>query len=198
MFEYVRFRRIYILTLVRQYTPYYSETDYLVPTANDEIKRNVKQTYDTHWKTEINSMSKSDIYLLIKENVSFEKYMGTVKNFHHRIALSRLRMSSHPLMIEKGRHFKPPIERVDRKCPMCKDLIEDECHFLITCPLYNDDRDDLFQFVRSTSRLFDEIPEDIQKFVFLLTNENELVMSKLAAFVYKSLKKRTDYTLPSP
>ena len=184
-----------VLTLVRQYTPYYTEADYLVPKANDEIKQNVKQTYDTFWKSEINSMSKSDTYLLIKENVRFEKYMGAIKNHHHKIALSRLRMSSHPLMIEKGRHFKPPLERADRKCPMCKDQIEDECHFLITCPLYNDDREDLFQLVRSTARLFDEIPTDIQKFVFLLTNENELVMSKLAAFVYKSFKKRTDYTI---
>ena len=99
-------------------------------------------------------------------------------------------MSSHRLLIEKGRHLKPLLEHVGRKCPRCKDQIADECHLVITCPLYKDDRDDLFQLVRSTARLFDEIPTDTQTFIFLLTNENELVMSKLAAFVYKSFKKR--------
>ena len=31
-------------------------------------------------------MSKSGTYLLIKENVRFEKYMGAIKNHHHKIA----------------------------------------------------------------------------------------------------------------
>ena len=38
-------------------------------------------------------------------------------------------------MIEKGRHLKPKLERSARKCYVCKDEIEDEEHFLITCPL---------------------------------------------------------------
>ena len=102
-------------------------------------------------------------------------------------------MSCHPLMIEKGRHHKPPLERINRKCPYCKDLMEDECHFLIKCQLYNNERQDLFDNVRNTAPLFDDIRRDLQKFIFLLTNENDIVVSKLAAFIYKGMEKRKEY-----
>ena len=182
-----------ILSLVRQFTPYYKETNYLTPKSKYEIKQNIKHVYDEFWKLQLSAMSKSDTYLHIKEHVSFEKYLSAVKNQHHKIALSRFRMSCHPLMIEKGRHYKPPLERINRKCPNCKNQIEDECHFLITCQLYKNERQDLFDIVRKTAPLFDDIPRDIQKFIFLLTNENDIVVSKLAAFVYNCMEKRKEY-----
>ena len=182
-----------VLSLVSQSTSYFKEPDYLPPKNSGEIKLKVNQKYDTFWKSELTAMSKSDTYLLIKENVGFEKYMGVVKNHRHRIALSRLRMSSHSLMIEKGRHYKPPLPRVNRLCPFCKDQTEDECHFLISCPLYNDERKDLFDSIRETTLLFDEIPTAFQKFIFLLTNENDTIMSKLAAFTYNSFRKRAEF-----
>ena len=182
-----------ILSLVRKFTPYYNESEYITPNSSEEIKKLVKQTYDVFWKSELNAMSKSENYLLIKQNVRLEKYLYTVKNQHHKIALSRLRMSCHPLMIEKGRHFRPPLERADRKCPFCRDHIEDECHFLITCPLYQDERKDLLDYIRSTVPMFDSIPTDRQKATFFFINENDTVISKLAEYTFKSLKKRADF-----
>ena len=87
-------------------------------------------------------------------------------------------MSSHSLMIEKVRHSKNPLQRADRKCPFCKDQIEDECHFLITCPLYIDDRRDFFNSIRSSAPLFDEIPTALQKYIFIHTNEDNTVMNE--------------------
>ena len=180
-----------VLSLVKQFTPYFKEVDFFAPKSGDEVKRSVKLTYDTFWKSELLTMSKSDTYLLIKGNVVFEKYLSTVKNSRQRVALSRLRTSSHTLMIEKGRHTKIP--RIERKCPVCKDRIEDECHFIISCPLYNSIRKDLLESVRRTAPLFVEIPTDLQKFIFLLTNENDIVLTMLAAFTYKSFKKGAEY-----
>ena len=53
---------------------------------------------------------------------------------------SRLRITAHSLMIEKGRHFKMPLE--NRTCKLC-DLneVEDETHFMIKCSYYSDFRD---------------------------------------------------------
>ena len=41
-------------------------------------------------------------------------------------------------MIEKGRHLR--IKPENRFCPFCNDCVEDEMHFLLTCPKYNDIR----------------------------------------------------------
>ena len=63
-------------------------------------------------------MSKADTFLSFKTNISLEKYTWIIKNRQRRVALSRLRLSSHPLMIEKGRNCKPRLERLDRKKPL--------------------------------------------------------------------------------
>ena len=49
-------------------------------------------------------------------------------------------MSPHRLEIEMGRWARPErIEFDDRKCKLCKKL-EDEFHFVLECPLYDDIR----------------------------------------------------------
>ena len=59
----------------------------------------------------------------------------TLHNRKFRNAFSKLRLSSHQLAIETGRHTG--IERQNRKCTLCtKDDIEDEFHFVLICPLY--------------------------------------------------------------
>ena len=94
-------------------------------------------------------------------------------------------------MIEKGRHHRPSLERSERKCPHCKDIIEDECHFITSCSLYLTEREELYAEVRKSAMNFDEIPTNIQKFIFILSNENIDVLNKLAAYVYKSFAIRT-------
>ena len=52
------------------------------------------------------------------------------------------------LAIETGRHDKPKIAKEERKCRYCNlDEVEDEKHFLLKCPLYNEERLSLFNSV---------------------------------------------------
>jgi hypothetical protein len=51
--------------------------------------------------------------------------------------LTNLRLSSHPLLIEKGRYVIPKIKRENRLCSQCNQ-IEDEQHFLIHCTKFVD------------------------------------------------------------
>ena len=101
--------------------------------------------YDRYWLGEINHSPKAMSYAMFKTTIYSEKYLILVKNTKDRIALSRLRLSNHNLMIEKGRHLRPRIERNERKCFLYKDEIEDEKHFITKCPLYAQERTLLFQ-----------------------------------------------------
>ena len=58
-------------------------------------------------------------------------------------ALTKLRISAHSLLIEKGRHFRPKLERKNRLCRICNE-IEDEEHFLLYCQKFTDLRSELF------------------------------------------------------
>ena len=148
--------------------------------------------YDRYWLEEINHSPKAISYATFKTTIYLEKYLFLVKNTKHRIALSRLRLSNHNLMIEKGRHLRPRIERIERKCFLCKDEVEDEKHFITKCPLYTHERTLLFQACRQNSIHFDSLITEEQRFNFILTNESKEVTTKLAKFVYNSFKVRDE------
>ena len=53
------------------------------------------------------------------------------------VALSRLRISANRLEVKTGRWHKP-VPLNERKCRTCLNCLEDEFHFLLECPLYNE------------------------------------------------------------
>ena len=60
--------------------------------------------------------------------IRIEDYL-TGSNVKHRKALTQLHLSCHPLMIEKGRHQKPPREQFDKTYRFSKTVIEQELHY---------------------------------------------------------------------
>ena len=70
--------------------------------------------------------SKLRTYCKLKPESGFEKYLDEIP-VKERTALTKLRLSNHLLMIEKGRHMG--IDRDQRFCPFCPNIIEDEKHF---------------------------------------------------------------------
>ena len=93
---------------------------------------------------------------------------------NQRSILAQLRFGILPLNIETGRFTNTKLE--DRKCTMCEtNDVEDEMHFSLSCPFYEDDR---IQFVNQLDEnieyyyesdqlqyLFDNVPRKFSKFV---------------------------------
>ena len=53
------------------------------------------------------------------------------------ISIAKLRLSSHQLNIETGKHRD--IAHSERKCNLCNtEDLEDEYHFSLICPVYNE------------------------------------------------------------
>ena len=96
-------------------------------------------------------------------------------------------MSNHSLLIEKGRHLK--LERSERKCPFCKIEIEDEQHFLTKCPAYTAERTHLEKVANSSCKNFSALNEN-QKFIYLMSNDDYVVIKSLAKFIFESFDKR--------
>ena len=49
--------------------------------------------------------SKLRTYKILKTRVGYEGYLSKLKNIQERTCLTKLRLSNHELMIEKGRHI---------------------------------------------------------------------------------------------
>lgn len=155
-----------------------------------KIKTICQNNYDRYWHSQIMESPKAITYSKIKNNVSLEKYLEKVKNIRHKIALTRFRLSNHNLLIETGRHLRPKLERHDRKCFVCKNEIENELHFVTKCPVYSNERKALYESLEYNSKCFKELRTEEHKFLFIMTNENENVMAKLAKFIFNSMQIR--------
>ena len=92
-------------------------------------------------------------------------------------------MSSHSLAVESGRWHKPnKIPRNERKCFICDD-IEDEYHFVLECPLYNDLRKKYVKnYFRNRPSMF--------KFLELMKEENINIIRQLSNFLNKAIKSK--------
>ena len=80
------------------------------------------------------SESKLRTYGLLELQPGLENYLSEICSIKERTALTKLRLSNHLLMIEKGRHQN--IDRNFRFCPCCPNAIQDEMHFLLDCKPY--------------------------------------------------------------
>ena len=110
-------------------------------------------------------------------------YLDTITIQKYRIALTKLRVSSHRLEIEVGRWHKPqPIPVNERKCKLCAKL-EDEFHFILECPLYKQ--------LRSTyiKPYFYNRP-NVLKFTELMSSTNSKIIQNVSIYTFKAFELR--------
>ena len=133
-----------------------------------------------------NENSKLRTYGLVKSFVGLENYLIKITNLKHRKTLTQIRLSSHRLMIETGRHKK--ISANERFCPFCKTEVEDEIHFVIKCETYDLVRKPLFEVCLNLKQNFEHYT-DQEKIVFILTTEYLQII--LAKFVFLAEELRS-------
>ena len=104
----------------------------------------------------------------------------------HRVALTRFRLCSHSLEIERGRYQST--NRQERLCHYCKvhgrDEAEDEGHFLISCPLYSELRERLLPKNILNLNL---LSKDDKMAKILSDGEN---IKSVAKFIHQAFDKR--------
>ena len=115
-------------------------------------------------------------------------HLHLIKEQRYRIALSRLRTSSHTLEIERGRHDRPkkPIEA--RLCSTCS-LVEDEQHFVCACLVNREIRAFMYDKISGIYSNFIHL-NDEYKFIFLMANTDRRILNWLGKFVYQSFQIR--------
>lgn len=141
---------------------------------NEYVNR-LKDQYIQEWSDKCNSNGKMEFYCHYKTFFTYEKYLDCVDLMKFRRSISAFRTSSHHLMIEKGRHFG--IEREFRYCIHCTDRVENEFHFIVECPLYDQLRE---KYIPNS---FIQQPY-LEKFYSLMSCSNETIIRNLAMFIH--------------
>ena len=102
-----------------------------------EVSTKFKNNYRTDLLDRMKSCKegkKLKTYVLFNYVIKFEPYLNIVKNYNCRRMLSKFRLSSHDLEIERGRYDTKSINPHERYCRYCKSTnyltVEDEFHFI--------------------------------------------------------------------
>ena len=157
------------------------------------VKNILIKRFRLFWNNKVNQNGKLDTYVKFKNNIGMEPYHLQIKNGNHRKALTRLRISAHTLEIEQGRYKNKP--REERLCSSCK-KIENEDHFILNCSLYLNERTILLDIVNKLVPNFKNLIED-QKFLYLMTCEDTIIMKELGKYVFNSFKTRDERLPPT-
>lgn len=174
------------------------------------IMKSLKNKFKEFWHENINTSSKLDFYKLVKTEFGKEKYLDTVQNYTDRTSLTQLRISAHRLEIELGR--RNGIPRPNRKCKWCvqKGLtneVENEFHFLNTCTINEDIRNNLLIKVKnllSNHNHIDQLQLIHLDFIKLTSPANQLLtqvpledqahLSRIIArYIYKGFQNREKF-----
>ena len=152
------------------------------PLVLQQIERRIYDIYYQTWYANINNTPKLETYCIFKHNFEFEEYLDYINDKKLRIALTKIRVSSHDLLIEVGRYTNiPRNQRICQNCTM--NVVESEYHFLLVCNKYRDIRK---QFLKP---YFCHWPT-LQKFETLLCNKSRIVQKSIAKYICAANKLR--------
>ena len=147
-------------------------------------------------KQHIAQDKKLKLYASFKSSFKFEPYLDILSDFRIRSVLAKLRLSAHTLQIETGRFCKIKTPRNERFCQYCKALnistVEDEIHFFLTCPLYNDERKQLFDSIYRNFPNTASLNEQ-NLFIWLMSQEDNHTTRILGHFCKISYEHRTKF-----
>ena len=132
---------------------------------------------------DLDNTSDGRLYKYIKEEFEFEVYLN-INNSSLRIATSKIRLSSHLFLIERGRWGRNRLQREERKCVVCG-TIEDEFHVLVECGRFSNERKGCLTAELKRRRSMFE-------FIIFFKNKNETIQRKLALLCLRTQKKYKD------
>ena len=105
------------------------------------FKAKIRESFIRYWNSELNIADVNSIqdsrlptYKMFKSKFAMEDHLIKLHDFESRRIVAKFRCSDHKLMIETGRHKK--IDHEERICKMySQNMIENEPHFLLECPV---------------------------------------------------------------
>jgi len=145
------------------------------------FKQRMKDCFYQNMNSRLTASSRALFYRYLNINNDLKMYLTSISNENHRIALSKLRVSSHRLIVESGRWHKPiSIPYNERKCTNCQ-KIDDEYHFILECSLLTDLRK------RYINKKYWLRP-NMHKFIALMNTQDALTPRKVASFTLFGFK----------
>ena len=189
----------------------------------------LKSRFSVFFLDKINEIKMSDsdqmdhnklrTYRTLKSSFTREPYIDMIRNRNQRCYLSRLRVGSHNLRVEQGRHTKPITAFADRTCQYCclrpplpacgrrgplgstftftmtstaarpSPPTDTEFHFLVECPLFSAERSSFYARYELEKSGFQTLSPN-EKFKVLLCPTTAICVKLVHRFVKSMFASR--------
>jgi hypothetical protein len=157
----------------------------LIPINLNEAKQILVNCEKQSWSDNLLDYPKLRFYRNFKYCKETEAFVYCVHNRSQRSILAQLRCGILPLKVETGRFNQIPLEF--RLCTLCdQNSVEDECHFLFDCTLYDEIRTKYFRYILQLHPYYFEMSKE-QKLNLLMSKE---LVKYTAEFIYNCYIKR--------
>ena len=113
-------------------TDHFDNCDEVVIT---EAKHRLQDLMNLKWCAKIPSKPKLRSHSYFKQSISAKPYVTPNQSEGKRSLISQLRVGILPLEIESGQYIRKKLN--ERLCRLCKSNVEDEIHFICSCPNLN-------------------------------------------------------------
>ena len=138
------------------------------------FKTRLQDVFRQEWEATIRDKERYDLFHCFKRDFCQENYIVNIDVYCFRVALSHIRFGVLPLNNNAQRYND---NVTSRNCFHCKNLVENEYHFIYVCPLYSDLREK-----HLSSRPF--------SIVSLLQCKDPMLTRSLGKFVYHAFSRR--------
>ena len=142
-------------------------------------------------------MSKLSFCRQHKINHEFEEYLTLSGNRRYKSAITKLRCSAHRLQIEIGRYSKiiyeitgkmESLPREKRTCDICKEKVENECHFLFKCQVNKQLQDKFSNEMNTPIGDNFKTMNHFDKTKLLFETTNKYMLNMLGKYAYTSFQ----------
>lgn len=156
----------------------------------DKLRQNAEEI----WKKNIKCKTKLRTYTIFKSTFNTETYLKLNLVKWERSTLAQFRLGVLPLEIETGRYKRKKeengslrkLEVNERLCKLCSENeVEDEIHFLLKCPNYNEERIALLNQAMTLNQNFINLPI-AEQLKFLMNN----LIKHVAKYLSNAWSKR--------
>jgi hypothetical protein len=168
------------------------------PIVSNHFIRNIEEQLEEQvtriWIADINrdesktgkGRNKLHLYKGFKSDRQVEPYITMRLSRSHRAALARFRAGVPLINVELGRYRNLPLDQ--RRCVVCN-TIEDECHVLLDCPVYENIRQSLLQSIHDFVPSFNE-QSRICKMGIILSHKDLIKVTAKACYELMEERKR--------
>ena len=148
-----------------------------------EFRRRLQDCFCQEWFSYLESSERFELYSCFKTCLEREKYIESIEDIKYRSALSRFRAGVSSIGVHKHRHAK---NEMNKNCPFCKTVTEDETHVIFVCPLYEDLRTRYLNVCNQKTLR--------QQLIDLCRCNTDIVISMLCRYLFFMLQRRVKFT----